>query len=60
MRVKATVSFAGAISMHTGQELDIEKGEVLDDLLRAGYVQEIVPEVKKKGVKADETKRSND
>ena len=54
MKVKALESFGGQISMYKGQELDIEPGEVLDDLLQAGFVQ--VMEPKKKGVKADENK----
>lgn len=55
MKVKALISFSGLISMHIGEERDIEKGEVLTDLLNAHYVEEVkTAKAEKKGVKADE------
>lgn len=58
MRVKANVSFAGILSMHKGQEMDIQEGEVLTDLLSCLYVEPVeVPKApKKRGVKANEDK----
>lgn len=56
MKVLANISFNGIISMTIGEEREIEQGEVLIDLLNAGYVTEIKPVSNKKGVKADESK----
>ena len=58
MRVKANVSFAGAVTMYVGEIRDIAEGEVLEDLLAANYVQpcEKPPE---KAVKKNEGKRNN-
>lgn len=39
MLVKALTSFAGKISMYAGEVREIEKGEILDDLLAAKYVE---------------------
>ena len=39
MKVKALRSFSGAICMSRGQELDIQDEYVLNDLLKAGYVE---------------------
>ena len=39
MIVKAQVSFSGLISMYAGETRDIPAGEVLNDLLAAGYVE---------------------
>ena len=62
MRVRAKCSFAGEVSMALNEVRDVPEGDVLDDLLRCGYV---VPEgaekneninvksVKRKGVSAD-------
>lgn len=41
MRVKATVSFAGIVSMRKGEERDLKDRRILDDLIRAGYVESI-------------------
>lgn len=50
MKVRALVSFAGQICGSRGQEMDIPDGsEVLKDLLRAGYIEEVKkPQPKKK------------
>lgn len=45
-RVRAIVSFAGTVTMGRGEERDIPYGDVLDDLIAAGYVEEISPEAK--------------
>ena len=41
MRVRAKVSFAGEVSMALNEVRDVPEGDVLDDLVRCGYV---VPE----------------
>ena len=38
MRVVATKSFAGNVSMYKGQEREIESKETLSSLLKAGYI----------------------
>ena len=43
MLVRAKVSFAGKISMMRGKEREIADEEVLNDLLKAGYVEQIKP-----------------
>lgn len=52
MKVNALTSFAGAVSMHLNQTLDIPEGEILDDLIASGYVQavekEVSPQTRKK------------
>lgn len=62
MLVRAKCSFAGEVSMALNEVRDVPEGDVLDDLVRCGYV---VPEeaekneninvksVKRKGVSAD-------
>ena len=39
MKVKALRSFSGAINMSRDQEMDIQDEYVLNDLLKAGYVE---------------------
>lgn len=39
MLVKARISFAGKISMYAGEVKEVADGPVLQDLLRAGYVE---------------------
>jgi hypothetical protein len=52
MKIKALVSFSGLISMAKGEEKVIKDKVILEDLLQAGYVEE-VPSTKKR-VKADD------
>jgi len=54
MKVRALVSFSGLTSMTLGEEKDIADKEVLNDLLKAQFVEEIKTDRKK--VKADESK----
>ncbi|MCF0149154.1 MAG: hypothetical protein HUJ77_12255 [Clostridium sp.] len=65
MVVKALVSFAGAFSMYPGQEREIDDEQIANDLINAGYVEEVQAgqkkkteevkaEIKKKKVKANE------
>lgn len=58
MKVKATVSFSGIVTMAAGEIAEIGAGEVLDDLLRAGYVRKVQPE-RKGTVSAGENKRNH-
>lgn len=57
MKVKATTSFSGTVSMSAGEERELEAGAVLTDLLSCGYV---VPteSTAEKEIKS-ETKRGN-
>lgn len=41
MKVKARLSFSGLITMHTGQEREIENEDILKDLIEAGYVEPV-------------------
>lgn len=56
MVVKAQVSFSGDTSMYAGEIRNIPAGEVLDDLLSAGYVEPEGEKQPKKRGKANETK----
>lgn len=50
MRVKALISFSGVTSMTMGEEKEITNKEVLTDLLKAHFVEEIKPTATKKKV----------
>ena len=41
MKVRALRSFGGAMNMSRGQEADIKDMFIVDDLLKAGYVEAI-------------------
>lgn len=41
MAYKALKSFSGLVSMRKGEEREIEDQEVVKDLLRAGYIEEV-------------------
>ena len=41
--LKALVSFSGVISMRQGETMEIDDADVVADLLRAGYVEEVKP-----------------
>lgn len=45
---KALVSFSGLISMSKGQVKKIKDKEVIKDLLKAGYIEEVKTTKKKK------------
>lgn len=47
---KALKSFAGKVSMYKGQVKEITDEEIVNDLLKAGYIEEVKP------VKKDESK----
>ena len=50
---KALKSFSGIISMHEGETREIDNAEIVADLTKAGYVEEVKPKrgrsVKKSG-----------
>lgn len=50
---RALKSFSGIISMHEGETREIDDAELVADLLRAGYIEEVKPKrgrnVKKSG-----------
>ena len=57
MMYKALVSFSGIVSMHAGEVKDISDANIVKDLVKAGYIEEVYPAAKektKKGVKKDE------
>lgn len=58
MRIKALVSFSGALSMRIGEEREYENEFVLSDLLQAKYIEEVKLEKPKKDVSGDEVKRN--
>lgn len=40
---KALKSFSGIISMHEGETREIEDAEIVADLTKAGYIEEVKP-----------------
>lgn len=58
MKVKALVSFSGAFSMYEGEIKECSDKTILQDLLQAGYVEE-VKEKPKKDVKSKNEGKSN-
>lgn len=53
MKIKALVSFSGALSMKLGEVREIENKVILKDLLRAKYIEELI----EKPNKEDELKK---
>lgn len=51
MKVRATCSFAGAVSMAKGESRDLPE-PIAAPLLKCGYLKEVVPSVKKNPSKA--------
>ncbi|OHW62913.1 hypothetical protein EUAN_06970 [Andreesenia angusta] len=41
MKIKALKSFAGKVTMTAGQELNVEDKEMAEDLVNAGFAEEI-------------------
>lgn len=52
MKVRALISFAGAFSMYKGEEKECSDNAILQDLLKAKYVEEV--KATKKKVKTSE------
>lgn len=40
---RALKSFSGIISMHEGETREIDNAELVADLLKAGYIEEVKP-----------------
>lgn len=55
MKIKALVSFAGAFSMYAGEIREVEKNEVVIDLINCKYIEEVKVAIKKV-VNEDESK----
>ena len=48
MKVRALISFSGLVSMRKGEEKEIRDKNIVADLLRAGYIEQIEkPKTKK-------------
>lgn len=45
---KAKVSFSGLVTMRKGQVKDIKDKALIEDLLKANYIEEVKPEKEKK------------
>ncbi|WP_312373006.1 hypothetical protein [Lachnoclostridium sp.] len=58
MKIKALVSFAGALTMRIGDVLEYDNKVVLQDLLKAGFIEEVTETAPKGGNKI-EGKRSS-
>lgn len=41
MKIRALKSFAGKVTMMAGQELNVEDKEIAEDLVNAGFAEEI-------------------
>jgi len=59
MKIKALVSFSGAFSMYKGEIKECSDNAILQDLLQAGYIEEVQQEKATKGGKKNESKRDN-
>lgn len=62
MIVKAKCNFAGALTMIEGEVTECNDEVILQDLLQAGYIEEVKSEqskAPKEGVKKNESKRNN-
>jgi hypothetical protein len=55
MLYKALVSFSGAVSMTMGEVKEITDKAIVEDLLKAGYIEEVKTE--KKPVKTAKAKK---
>lgn len=56
MKVRATISFCGAVTMAKGEVSECVDNDTLKDLLSCGYVE---PVEEQKAVKKGESKRGN-
>ena len=57
MRVRAKCSFAGEVSMALNEIRDVPEGDVLDDLIRCGYVVPEEAEKKNENINSRLSKR---
>lgn len=51
MLYKARVSFSGLVTMHKGEVKELNDEEIIKDLLKAKYIEEVKDTVKKKTTK---------
>ena len=51
---KALKSFSGLVSMTKGQIKDIKDENIINDLLRCGYIEKVENEIKEKVEKVEE------
>ena len=56
MKVKAVCAFVGVVSMIPGEIRDLDDGEILSDLLSAGYVVPLKETAEKPKEKANPSK----
>lgn len=56
MIIRALESFSGVLSLGKGQTMECNDEVILQDLLQAGYIEEV--ETPQKGVKKNESKRN--
>lgn len=54
MKIRALTSFSGILSMYKGEEMEYDNGVVLQDLLQAGYIEEIKETKKTKTTKKED------
>lgn len=60
MKIKALTSFSGALTMTAGEIREYGNEEILNDLLRAGYIEEVRPrKPARKAVNPHEGKRTD-
>lgn len=50
MKIRAVENFSGLISMSKGEERELNNEFLLNDLLKAGYIEEVAPVQQKKNV----------
>lgn len=43
MKIRAVENFSGLISMSKGEERELNNEFLLNDLLKAGYIEEVAP-----------------
>ena len=52
MKIKALVPFSGVLTMAPGEVREYSNKEVITDLLKAGYIEEVTASPKKSGKKS--------
>ena len=59
-KVKAKVSFAGVVTMGAGEVRNITDKEVLTDLIKAGYVEEVKSSTPSKATEKKTNKKGDE
>lgn len=60
MKIKALKSFSGALTMTVGEVREYGNEEILNDLMRAGYIEEVRPrKPSRKAVTPHESQRTD-